>query len=152
MAYQKKQYEQVFAAFQKSNPFEWPKYQSATADDLLLLTLVEEQRLPSQTTVQLAINDLLKKNLLFRTDGKNDDDDIIAAAERAKVRIAQTIKSLQADPLSPAELDEFVSLDRKTLAERYWENDGLNQFAVRYRMAVAQWQFRIPERPSGGVS
>ncbi len=146
--YTKTQYQRAFADFQHHSPKTWPKYASATAEELLFSVLGRDQRIPSVTTIQLTIDALAKTGLLFRADGKTEEDD-----RKERVRIAQqdldrTIQQVASKPLTVSEQEYFASLSYSDLASKYWANNGYNEFRVRYDLAHRQAGFRLPARPA----
>jgi hypothetical protein len=67
-------YLRAFEAFKARNPLVWPRYQTAHSDELLLTYLVQQQQPPSTVTTELAIKQLVAKNILFSVDGKTLED------------------------------------------------------------------------------
>jgi hypothetical protein len=143
--YKQKGYESAFAGFKKNNAIEVAKYQSPNSDQVILAYLLQTQRLPTQTTVQIAIQELVRKGLLFASK-----ENLRTVRALAKKDLGEALANAERDPLTKAELDEFAGLSFADLQRKYWGDDlqATDYFSVRYRMAARQHGFRIPARPA----
>jgi hypothetical protein len=135
--YTEAEYAKYLAAFQKRNPHHWGRYDTPTQRDFLLAKCVEAQLLPSQTSVQLMIERLEKQGWLVRSDGGNANSDF-----------ARAVATIEAEPLTKAEIDWFGSLSRVELQDRYWDANGANRFRVRYDFACRTLGFVPPPKPT----
>jgi hypothetical protein len=127
----------------------WLKYDSPANLDFIVSFLVENQWIPSQTTIERAIAHLG----LQRTDGRtarDDARDVRAAAQRSYDAAA---KEADRPPLTREELDEFSRLSMADLQRLYYGEDGkaTDFFSVRYRKASREHGFRIPPPPTPPV-
>jgi predicted transcriptional regulator len=143
--YKQKDYDFAFADFKKNNEIEAAKYQSEHSDTIVLAYLMQTQRLPTQTTVQIAIQELVRKGLLFAP--KENLRTVRALAQKG---LDEASANAEREPLTKAEMDEFAGLSFADLQKRYWGDDlkATDYFSVRYRMAARQHGFRIPARPA----
>ena len=123
----------------------WLKYDSPENFERIISFLVGEQWLPSQTTIERAVEHLK----LERTDGRTAKDD--ARDARAEAQRSYAAAAAEADrvPLTRQELNEFASLSKNDLALKYWGSDGeaSDFFAIRHRAASRQYGFVIPPKP-----
>jgi hypothetical protein len=138
------QFENAAQSFLKSNPPLVAKYYSAT----LLQTLVNamQSSLPTVTAAKITFDRLVANGSLLRTDGKSEADDRVEAVATAEARFNQVVAETDTPPLTAAEIQEFSSLGREELSRRYWKDDGMNTFRVRYDRAVREHMFRVPGR------
>ena len=143
--YKQKDYESAFADFKKNNAIEAAKYQSAHSDAIVLAYLVQTQRLPTQTSIYVAIQELVRKGLLFASK-----ENLRTVRALAKKDLDEALVNAERDPLTKAELDEFAGLSFADLQRKYWGDDlqATDYFSVRYRTAARQHGFRIPARPA----
>lgn len=143
--YKQKDYESALASFKRNSPVEAAKYESAHSDSIVLAYLVQTQRLPTQTTVQIAIQELVRKGLLFAS--KENLRTVRALAQKG---LDAALANADREPLTKAEMDEFAGLSFADLQRKYWGGDlqATDHFSVRYRKAARQHGFRIPARPS----
>jgi hypothetical protein len=139
--YSKNEYQRAFESFMARNPLVWPRYQTAHSDELLFAFLIQQQQPASTITVELAIKQLVAKNLLVRVDGKSQSDDTQEALNKI-------IQEIEAPELAALEIEAFSSIHPQELMERYWEDNGTNRFAIRYRKAAKTFGFQIPGRPA----
>jgi hypothetical protein len=139
--YSKNDYQRAFESFKARNPLVWPRYQTAHSDELLLAYLVQQQQPASTITVELAIKQLVAKNLLVRVDGKSQSDDTQEA-------LNQIVQRIEAPELTAAEIEAFSSIHPQELMKRYWEDNATNRFSIRYRKAAKTFGFQIPGRPA----
>jgi hypothetical protein len=132
-------------AFLQQNPRLFEKYFGAT----LLQTLVGAMltSLWTVTAAKIAFDRLVASGALQRTDGKTDRDDAREAVDAAEANLNRAVAKVDARPLTREELELFGSLSQQDLASRYWDNDGYNEFRVRYDRAVREHLFRVPARP-----
>jgi hypothetical protein len=123
----------------------WLKYTSPENLERIVSFLVEKQWLPSQVTVERALEHLK----LARTDGRTERDDARAARAEAQRRYDAAAAEADRLPLTRQELDEFASLSKSDLARLYWGADGeaSDYFSIRYRAASRQHGFVIPPKP-----
>jgi hypothetical protein len=121
----------------------WRKCFSTPNLNKLLDFLEEQQWLPSQVTINRALAELKFR----RTDGGSAESDRQAAIAVAQRNLDAVIAETDKPPLTRTELAEFASLGFAELQHRYWGNDGVNTFAVRYSKASREHGFRIPARP-----
>jgi hypothetical protein len=138
------QFENAAQSFLKSNPQLVAKYYSPS----LLKTLVGamQSSLPTMTAAKIAFDRLVANGTLPRTDGKSEADDRAEAVAAAEANFNKAVAETDARPLSTAEIEEFSSLGREELSRRYWKDDGMNTFRVRYDRAVREHMFRVPGR------
>ena len=138
------QFENAAQSFLKSNPQLAAKFYSPS----LLKTLVDAMQsgLPTAVAARLTFDRLVANGTLRRTDGKSDEDDRVEAVATAEVRFNQVVAETDAPSLTAAEIQEFSSLGREELSRRYWKDDGMNTFRVRYDRAVREHMFRVPGR------
>jgi hypothetical protein len=94
----------------------------------------------------LAFDRLVANGTLPRTDGKCEADDRAEAIAAAETHFNQVVAETDAPPLTAAEIQEFSSLGQEELSRRYWKDDGMNTFRVRYDRAVREHMFRVPGR------
>jgi hypothetical protein len=141
MSHSKKDYLKAFEAFKARNPLVWSRYETSGAAELLLTFLVQEQQPASTITVELGIKALVRKGLLLRIDNKTADDDKRQALD-------QIIARVDGPDLTPTEIEAFSSIHPQKLMELYWQDGGLNEYAVRYRKAARIFGFRIPGHPT----
>jgi hypothetical protein len=148
--YTKIQYQKAFQDFQRQSPAVWPKYAGPNAEDILFNFLTQVQRLPSVTTIQIAINELVKRKLLARVDGKSEVDDAREFRAGLKRNLDQTLADAEKAPLTREELDHFASLSFAALQRLYWGDDlqATDYFSARYRKAAREHGFQIPARPA----
>src|SRR6266850_6228419 len=109
MAFSKAEYQRAFNTFKQTTPQLWNKYASPAAEETVVEFLVKKQHLPSRVTVRLAIDELLQKGLLSRTDGGSERSDWAAARATAEKNLDQAIRDADAAPLTRAECEEFAS-------------------------------------------
>jgi hypothetical protein len=143
--YKQKDYESAFADFKKNNAIEAAKYQSEHSDTIVLAYLMQTQRLPTQTTVQIAIQELARKGLLFASR-----ENLRTVRALAQAGLDAALANAEREPLTKAEMDEFAGLSFAELQRKYWGDDlqATDYFSLRYRMAARQHGFRIPARPA----
>jgi hypothetical protein len=137
------QYESAAQLYFKQNPTLAQKYYTTT----LLKQVVDamQSSLPTVVSARLAF-DRLVANGLPRTDGKSEADDRAEAVAVATANFNAVVAKTDALPLTAAEIQEFSSLGREELSRRYWKDDGMNRFRVRYDRAVREHMFRVPGR------
>ena len=142
--YKQKDYESAFADFKKNNEIEVAKYQSSNSDDLILGYLVQTQRLPTQTTVHIAIQELARKGLLVATS-KNIATVRAIARKGADAALAEAEKN----PITRDEELYAASLSFAELQRLYWGEDrtASDYFSVRYRKLARERGYQIPARP-----
>lgn len=121
----------------------WRKVFSQEHLKTLLDFLEERQWLPSQVTIDRALAQLK----LPRTDGGNAASDRRTAADAAHKRLEAFIAEVSAPPLTRHEMEEFASLSFADLQRRYWDDEGVNSFRIRYDLAAQHHAFRTPPRP-----
>jgi hypothetical protein len=139
------QYENAARQYLRQNPKDFERYYSPS----LLKTLVDamQSSLPTQIAASIAFDRLVANGQLQRTDGRTAADDRLEAIAAAEANLNAVIGEVDATPLSRAELEYFGSLSQKELREKYWEDNSINQFAIRYRRANREFMFQIPSRP-----
>lgn len=147
--YTKRDYESAFASFKQHNPSIWPRYATPNAETLLLEFLAQNQRIPSVTTVQIALDDLVRRNVIFRVDGKTEADDAQELRAGLQQNLDRALADAEKSPLTKDELDHFASLSFSDLQRLYWGSDGTatDYFSARYRKAAREQGYRIPTRP-----
>ena len=140
----KQDYQAAAIEFFEANPDLAKKYMHPQ----LLATVVEwmKESLPSVTAARIAFNRLVEEGVLERTDGQTDEDDMRLEVMKAQVDLEQAIADANKAPLTKAEVEEFASLSQRELSKRYWDADGYNVFAVRYRKACREYFFQEPAR------
>jgi hypothetical protein len=116
--YRQKDYESAFAEFKKGNEIEVAKYQSQHSDELILGYLVQTQRLPTQTTVQIAIQELAGKGLLVATS-KN----IATVRAMARKGLDAALANAEQSPITRDEELYAASLSFAELQRLYWGED-----------------------------
>jgi hypothetical protein len=116
--YKQKDYESAFADFKKNNAIEAAKYQSEHSDTIVLAYLMQTQRLPTQTTVQIAIQELVRKGLLFAS--KENLRTVRALAQKG---LDAALANAEREPLTKAEMDEFAGLSFADLQRKYWGDE-----------------------------
>jgi hypothetical protein len=138
------QYESAAQLYFKQNPTLVQKYYTTT----LLKQVVDamQSSLPTVVSARLAFDRLVANGTLQRTDGKSDADDRAEAVVAAEARFNQVVAQTDAPPLTTVEIQEFSSLGKEELSRRYWKDDGMNTFRVRYDRAVREHMFRVPGR------
>jgi hypothetical protein len=139
------QYENAAQQYFRQNPKNFERYFSPS----LLKTLVDAMlsSLPTTVAAGIAFDRLVQSGQLVRTDGKTEADDRLEAIAAAEANLHAVAAEVDAPPLTVAELHEFESLGREELARRYWADDGVNVFRIRYDRAAREHMFRIPPRP-----
>jgi hypothetical protein len=142
--YTETQYATALTQFKKNNEIEAAKYQSEHSDAIVLAYLVQTQRLPTQTSIYVAIQELVRKGMLFAS--KENLRTVRALAQKG---LDEALANAEREPLTKAEMDDFAGLSFADLQKRYWGDDlqATEYFSVRYRIAARQHGFRIPARP-----
>ena len=124
----------------------WQKFDSPENEERILSFLERVQWIPSQTSINRAIEHLG----LQRTDGRTERDDVRAIRAEAQRNFDAAAKQADQLPLTRQELDEFSRLSQADLARLYWGDDGkaTDFFSIRYRKASREFGYRIPARPT----
>jgi hypothetical protein len=145
MSFSRQQYEKAAEQFFRQHPKSFEKYFSPT----LLQTLVGamQSSLPTVTAAKIAFNKLVANGTIQRTDRRSDADDRQEAVAVAQSNLDEVVKEIDAPPLTRNELEYFLSLSNRDLAEKYWADDGCNEFRIRYDRGVREHMFRAPARP-----
>lgn len=143
MSFSRQQYENAAQQFFRQNPQIFEKYFSPT----LLQTVVGTMSLPSVTAAMIALDRLVAKGTIQRTDGRTDRDDAVEAVATAEANFNRVVAEVDSRPLMRSELEYFASLSNRDLADKYWADDGHNEFRVRYDRAVREHLFQAPARP-----
>jgi hypothetical protein len=149
MSFSRRQYERAAEQFFKQNPKSFEKYFAPN----LLQTLTDAMlsSLPTTTAAKIVFDRLVANGTLPRTDGRTERDDAAEAVAQAEEHLNKVAAKVAAPPLRTVELELFYSLSVRDLADRYWENNGFNEFRVRYDRAVREYLFRVPPRPQQAV-
>jgi hypothetical protein len=142
--YSESEYRKYFQAFKDRQPMKWAKFDTPEQEEFLITQLMASDRLPSETTCELMIQQLAKQGWLMRVDGSS------ASADR-EVYLRAAIAKVDAPELTPSELEYFSGLSQVELVDRYWEHDSRNEFAVRYAKASRTFGFVIPPRPAAAA-
>jgi len=143
MNFTRQQFERAAQRFFQENSKQFEKFYSPR----LLQTVVDAMQLPSTTAAKIAFDRLVADGTLQRTDGRTERDDARQAVAAAEASLTATVAKVDAPPLTRDELELFGSLSHQDLANRYWDNDGFNEFRVRYDRAVREFGYRVPARP-----
>lgn len=143
--YKQKDYESALGDFKKNNAIEAAKYESEHSDATILAYLVQTQRLPTQTSIYVAIQELVRKGALFASP-----ENLRTVRALAQKGLDAALANAERDPLTKDELDEFAGLSFADLQKRYWGDDlkATDHFSARYRKAARQYGYRIPARPA----
>lgn len=138
-------YESAATQFFQQNPRLFEKYFGPK----LLQTLVDAMltSLPTVTAARIAFERLVANGTLQRTDGKSEAHDRAQVVATAQSNLNKVVAEIDAPPLARNELEFFLSLSNRDLSDRYWGNDGYNDFKIRYDRAVREHMFRVPARP-----
>lgn len=148
MSYSKEQYDRAAKEYLHGNPFIFEKYGSGNSE--LIMQIADEMMkssLPTLTAARIALDRLIRAGNVARTDGRTDADDNARVIAAARANLDKVIAEAEAEPLLKSDLEYFGSLDQKTLAKLYWEDDGLTEFGIKYRKASTMFGFVIPEKP-----
>jgi predicted transcriptional regulator len=142
--YTETQYATALTQFKNNNQVEAAKYASPHSDAIILAYLVQTQRLPTQTTVHIVIQELARKGLLVATS-KN----VATARAIALKSVDEALASAEKDPITPAEELHAASLSFAELQRLYWGEDltATDYFSARYRKLARERGYQIPARP-----
>jgi hypothetical protein len=134
------EYKTALAAYKARDPHRWAKYNNPGNENYLLANLVQFQQPASETTIEIVIKSLITKGLFFRVDGGN-------AATDTQHYLREMTAKIEAPEITGEEVREFAAIPPRVLAAKYWEADGVNEFAIRYRKACKVYGFQIPDKP-----
>jgi hypothetical protein len=142
--YTETQYATALTQFKKNNDIEAAKYQSEHSDAIVLAYLVQTQRLPTQTSIYVAIQELVRKGLLFASK-----ENLRTVRALAKKDLDEALASAETTPITRDEELYAASLSFAELQRLYWGEDltATDYFSARYRKLARERGYQIPARP-----